>query len=628
VSIVVRLGYLYYICATLGAIVALKPAHLQWSDGVLRSLDFDDIYFQPGQGREESYYFFLEQNRLPERFAASGAAGFRIAELGFGSGLNFLLTAQLWHKSGAAGALTYVSIEKHPIPRTDLQQIFSFWPELAEYSAPLLAQYPPLVEGFHHLHFLDKNIHLMLCFGDVAEVLPEVQGRFDVWYLDGFAPAKNPDMWDEKLFPLIAARTEAGGTLATFSSVGDMRLGLQAAGFEAEKIKGFGTKWHMTVAKMPEAPLPRRPAPKNAVVLGAGIAGASAAFALAQKGYEVTVIDRQPAPAMETSGNPLGIVYPKVAAAGSPFGQFHQHGFCFTRNLAVALNLPSWNPCGVLHLDMSADEQERYQALATGGEWPEDFLHYETGRGLNQPWAGYLSPPEFCRALLNHPKIKTRYGTSVSSFVELEGYDAVVLASGQETKNFPEIAWLPLHSFRGQVTYLKPTPQSQKITGVICHEGYITPVVDGVHYIGATFQKENPALPDVRKDDHRENLEKLNRYISGLGFTEDDIAGGRAGYRAMTPDRFPLIGACPDYAGFIEDFAALRVRKKRKAEGKFIPHVYLSTGFGAHGLTGAPLAGEIIACKIAGDPLPIPSSLERFIVPERFILRDLRHGRI
>lgn len=612
--------------------MALKPALLQWSeDGALRSPDFDDIYFQPKQGPEESYYVFLEQNRLPERFATAPAGGFKIAELGFGTGLNFLLTAQLWQKIRPDAQLTYVSIEKHPIRREDLARIFSFWPELREFSAPLLEQYPPLVGGFHHLHFPDKKIHLMLLFGDVAEMLPELKGKFDAWYLDGFAPAKNPQMWEDKLFPLIVARTKPEGTLASFSSAGAVRRGLQSSGFEVERARGFGTKRDMTVAKF-LPPLPPgegrgEGTRKSIAVLGAGIAGGSAAYALAQRGYDVTVIDRQPEAAQETSGNPIAIVYPKVAAELSQFGQFHQHGFCYTRNLATALKLPSWNPCGVVHLGIYDEDRQQYQELAAGGAWPEEFLRYGMtagGEGLSQPMAGYLSPPEFCRALLAHPKIKTRYGASVASLQELEGYEAVVVALGQGSKDFAQTAWLPLFPFRGQITTLKPTPRSEKISGVICHDGYITPVINGVHYIGATFQKENPAVPDVRAADHQENLAKLERHVPGLGFTEAHITGGRAGYRAMTPDRFPIIGACPDYAGFIDEYA----QKKRITEGKFVPRIYLSTGFGSHGMTGAPLAGEILAATISGDPSPIPESLRKFIAPERFILRDLRHGRV
>ena len=607
--------------------MALKPAHLQWSeDGALRSADFGDIYFQTQQGPAESYYVFLEKNNLPERFASSGGNSLQIAELGFGTGLNFLLTAQLWHKTKASGELRYVSIEKHPILPADLKRIFSFWPELQEYAVPLLEQYPPLLEGFYHLHFPGINVRLMLCFGDAANVLPEITGRFDAWYLDGFSPAKNPEMWEEKLFPLIAARTKAGGTVATFSSAGAVRRGLETAGFIVEKIKGFGIKRDMTVGQMPGSPVPAMHN-KKITVLGAGLAGASTAFACAQKGYDVTVIDRQPTAAQETSGNPVGILYPKLTADRSPMGIFFQHGFFYTRHLVTALKLPSWNPCGILQLNIAEEEAERNRALAASDFWPEEFMKHEEGKGLHFPLAGYLSPPELCRKLLDHPKIKTVYSKEIPSLEGVEG-DAVIVALGYNTKKITETAWLPLVSVRGQMTYLRENAQSKNITQVICHDGAISPAINGLHYAGATFHREEPAAPRLRDEDHVENLRKLGQYLPELGFSPADIAGGRVGYRTSMPDHLPVVGQCPDYPLFTQTFPTHHPGRGKKVEGKFHERIYLSTGFGGQGLSGSLLAGEIIACQIAGEPLPVPESLMPYIAPERFILRDLKRGKI
>ena len=613
--------------------MALKPANLQWSDeGTLRSLDFEDIYFQPKQGLEESFFVFPEQNRLPERFSLLSAEDFRIAELGFGTGLNFLLTAKLWRRTAHPSArLTYIGIEKHPVSVAELKRIFSFWPELQEHAEPLLEQYPPMIEGFHHLHFLNDRIHLMLLFGDVAETLPELQGEFDAWYLDGFAPAKNPEMWTENLFPLIAARTKPKGTLSTFSSAGNVRRGLQTAGFSVEKVNGFGAKREMTIANFPGSVKPRRTGKNKAVVLGAGIAGASAAFALARKGYDVTVMERRPEIPSGIPLNPFGIIYPRLTLAPSPMGIYNQHGFCYTRRLIKALKLSSWNPCGVVHLDVSDDVAKRHKKLSDRSEWQDDGLRYEmteAGMGLHQPMAGHLSPIEFCGALLSHPNIKVIYETTVSSLEGLD-YDAIVIALGYNTGSFKETSWLPLQSLRGQISGVKENSVSKEVKKVICHKGHITPSVDGIHYIGSTFQKEMPVFPpEIRESDNEENLSKLNEHLLSLKFSREDIVDGLAGYRTATPDRLPVIGACPDYAPYIESFGGLRDGKKEKAERKFVDRVYLSTGLGSHGFTGAPLAGEIIASQISGDPLPIPASLIDPLSPERFILRDLKRRKI
>jgi tRNA 5-methylaminomethyl-2-thiouridine biosynthesis bifunctional protein len=621
--------------------LALKPARLQWSDdGSLTSLDFGDIYFQRGQGLEESRYVFLERNDLPARFRALKSSAIHIAELGFGSGLNFLLTAQLFAREASSSArLVYAAIEKHPVRREDLKRIYSYF-DLPDRDA-LLAQYPPLIEGFHTLHFCEGRIRLMLVLGDVAEVLPQIAGAFDAWYLDGFSPAKNPAMWEEKLYPLIAARTRPGGSVATFSAAGHVRRGLESAGFTVEKIKGYGVKRDMTVARM-ESDRAATPKRMSIAVLGAGIAGCAAAYALGQRGHDVTLIDRTGI-ARETSGNPLGILYPKLTVDPSPLGLFHSHAFCFTRQLLEALRLPSWTSCGVIHLDVNAEDAERTRELLARNEFPPEFAVttvYEGNSGLEQPMAGMLSPPEFCAALASG--VRTNFGATVTGLRKTaEGWDVlgengiivsadvVVVAQGYASKGFSQTEWLPLQSLRGQITYLRPTTESRGLGKVICHDGYITPAIDGVHYIGATFQKEDPGTGETRAEDDADNLEKLNRYLPQFKLTSSQVTGSRAGYRATTPDKLPLIGSAPDYAAFRENFAPLRAGKKTSTgTPAYIDGLYITAGFGAHGLSGAPLAGDIIAAMIAGEPLPVPRSLMEHLLPERFIFRGLKRREI
>jgi tRNA 5-methylaminomethyl-2-thiouridine biosynthesis bifunctional protein len=236
-------------------IVTLNPAHLQWSDdGKLESTLYGDVYFQHTDGIAESRYVFLEQNRLPARFAAHNGGQFSVAELGFGTGLNFLLTREAWKNAAPQnGNLFFASIEKHPLTKDDLAKAYALWPQFGDDAAAILDQYPPLIAGFHHIFF--NGARLMLCFGDVSDMLPELSGQFDAWFLDGFSPAKNPAMWTEDLFPQIAARTKPSGTLSTFSVAGHMRRALKAEGFTVKKIKGFGIKWSMTAATFAPFPL-------------------------------------------------------------------------------------------------------------------------------------------------------------------------------------------------------------------------------------------------------------------------------------------------------------------------------------------------------------------------------------
>ncbi len=597
--------------------MALKPANVQWSeDGTLTSLDFGDVYFQRKRGLGESRYVFIEKNRLEERLTAQKNGSFHIAELGFGTGLNFLLTAELFSKIAKPDArLVYVSIEKHPIRKEELERIHAYFAELAPFSAALQQQYPPLIEGFHRLSFLNGRISLLLAFGDVAEVLPQMSGTFDCWYLDGFMPAKNPGMWGDDLYRLIYERTKQGGTLSTFSAVGDLRRGLKACGFEVKREKGYAYKYHMTVAKKPAVDEETAPHTKRALVAGAGIAGCSVAYALALRGYAVTIVDRFPRAAASTSGNPVGIVYPKLTVDTSPLGMYHSHAFCFTRNLLQNIGLPSWRPCGVLHLDMNDEDRQRTKNLVERQQYPEDFVQ-RVQEGLFQPTAGYLSPPEFCNRLLQHPNITPVFESEMEDYFHDFINDTVIIAQGFDSTMHAETTWMPLETLRGQMSYLKETKASANLKMVVCHDGYITPSVSGMHYIGATFSKEQPSSPVLREEDHDENVGKLCKALPQFGFRREDVTGGRTGYRTATPDKLPMIGPCPDYDAFM------------KRENAYLPNLYVTTGFGAHGMTGAPLAGEILACLIAGEPLPVPQALYDHLKPERFILRDIKRKKI
>ncbi len=621
--------------------MTLNPARLQWSEnGDLESLDYGDVYFQRGAGFAESDYVFLQHNKLAERFATMGPRGFYVAELGFGTGMNFLLTARLFLQTAPKDAhLVFTSIEKHPIDKNMLAQIYAHWPDYADITADIIDGYPPMIAGFHTLLIAGGRIRLTLCFGDVADLLPQISGQFDAWFLDGFSPAKNPDMWREELFPHIAARTKPSGTLATFSVTGPMRRALKTLGFDVQKVKGFGIKWSMTMAqKTGEVPAhaPRR----RIAILGAGIAGCSAAYAVARRGHDVTLIDRQGSIAAETSGNPIGIVYPKMTVDASNMGSLHAHGFCYTRMLCAHIALPSWRACGVTHLDLGADDAVRHEKMIARGGLPREYAYHDAA-GLHEPMAGYLSPPEFCKRLAEARPITLLFGKAAAQLRKernlwqvlddaggvMAEADDIVIALANSSAAVDVVRWLPLQSLRGQISYVRPTAASQSLDTVICHDGYITPAADGVQYIGATFQKEAVAAPDIRPQDHAENVDKLNRYLPRLNIQLADVIGGRTGYRATTPDKLPLIGPAPDAPQVLQDFAALRA-------GGAPPDIpvathsglYISTGYGAHGMTGAPLAGEIIAAMIEGEPLPVPQNLSDALAPARFLLRGLKRG--
>lgn len=619
--------------------MALKPASLQWSDdGRLLSLDYGDVYFQSGEGLDESRYVFLEQNKLADRFAALDNMSFTVAELGFGTGLNFLLTADLFLNTAPATAqLDYVAFEKHPILKSDLEKIYRHWPELAPIADEILRLYPPMTEGMHTISLAHGRIRLILVYGDVTDTLPQMIGNADCWYLDGFAPDRNDAMWSEQVLSQIAARTKPGGTLSTFTVAGDVRRGLLAHGFNVEKVKGFGIKWSMTVATMTGTPA-TAPGMKTIAVIGAGIAGCSIARALADRGHRIALIDRAESFCTGASGNTVGVVYPKMTVDPSPMGAYHLSAFSHARNDLLSRRITSWSNCGVLHKGIDDEHTERHRDMIQRNAFPADLAVHWHGDGLFQSMAGMVRPREWASQLIDHPYVQKLYAQNIGKISRTEKQwrvygpnenalidaDIVIVACGWHSKLFDQTSWVPLQSLRGQLTHLTPTHESKRIRHVLCHDGYISPLLEeGFHLAGATFTRELPDSDATRDADDIYNVNKLKQHLPQLHLEEKNITGNRAAFRAATPDKLPMIGPVPKQDAFIARFRD----GKTEETDLYYPDLYIATGFGAHGMTGAPFAAQLLSAMISDTPLPVVKDLLRHMLPERFILRDIKRGK-
>src|SRR5574340_886234 len=289
---------------------------LAWQDGLPFSPRFGDVYFSADSGLGETRHVFLQNNRLAERFAALAAGeSLSVGETGFGTGLNFLCAWQLFEQTAPPGAsLDFFSVEKFPLEDDELRAALALWSELVPFADALLARWRRRVPGWNRWSF--GRVRLTLAIGDVAEALPQLpDGAVDAWFLDGFSPAKNPEMWSEAVLAHLARASRPGATLATYTSAGWVRRGLQQAGFEVERVPGFGRKREM-VCGILSLSFPRTResseeiirAPQSAIVIGGGIAGCAAAHALAQRGVQVTLLERAPRLATAASGNPRGIL--------------------------------------------------------------------------------------------------------------------------------------------------------------------------------------------------------------------------------------------------------------------------------------------------------------------------------
>ena len=224
---------------------ATQNASIVWRDGsVPVSTRFDDPYFALGGGLAETAHVFLAGNDLPARFRP----GFHIAELGFGTGLNALAAGFAWRASGQPGRLGFTSFEAFPMETHDMARALAVWPDLASLAEPLLA-----ARGAGARDIALPGLDLAIIEGDARQTLPAWDGRADAWFLDGFSPARNPELWEAGLMAEVARHTAPGGSFATYSAAGPVRARLADAGFAVERCPGFGRKRHMTRGRLSTA---------------------------------------------------------------------------------------------------------------------------------------------------------------------------------------------------------------------------------------------------------------------------------------------------------------------------------------------------------------------------------------
>lgn len=220
-----------------------QTAKLDWKDGTIPvSRQFDDPYFSIADGLAETRHVFLAGNDLPARFRD----GFHIVELGFGTGLNMLAALLAWRESGVVGQLHFTSFEAFPMLAPDIERALAAFPEARAIADPFLDQWET---GARRIDLPDMVAEIIV--GDARQALPVWPGRADAWFLDGFAPAKNPELWDADLMQQVARHTAPGGSAATYTAAGFVRRALDDAGFTVTRVPGFGRKRHMTTARMP-----------------------------------------------------------------------------------------------------------------------------------------------------------------------------------------------------------------------------------------------------------------------------------------------------------------------------------------------------------------------------------------
>jgi tRNA 5-methylaminomethyl-2-thiouridine biosynthesis bifunctional protein len=633
----------------------LRPrARLDWgSDAVPRAVDFGDVYYSAADGLAETRAVFLEGTGMPDIWR--GRKLFAVGETGFGTGLNFLALWALWRQHRPPGAqLSVLSFEGFPLHAEDLAKAHARFPELEAFAARLRRQWPPPVRGTHILRFPEDGVQLTLVFDEILAGLRGATAQIDAWFLDGFAPAQNPDMWSPDVIREIARLSAPGARVASYTVAGAVRSALSDNGFAVDRKPGFARKKHRLEARFAGGGSSPGRAGGQALIIGAGIAGLTVAAALAPYGWSATVLDMD-GTASGASGNPAGLVMPRLAVEETGSSRMQEAAYRYALSLYASLS-DGFEPVGILDLATDEAARTRHAKLDAAGRLDAlgtlaDAAAASDRAGLTLahggivfPDAGLLDPRSACRRLGQAADI--RPGLTVSALRQsTNGWEAVdgsgtvlalgdvaVLAGGAAGAALIDADIVPIAPSRGQVVRIPATAESAALKTALTFGSYATPARGGFHLAGSTFEplaSVAEADRSVRAADTEKILTALRGGLGSLFGTADPGAlDGRVAFRATTPDRMPAVGPVPDKPALLDRFAPLRHGRAVEAPIPTRPGLYAHMGLGARGLTTAPLSAALLAAQIAGTPWPLDRDAAAALDPARFLLRNLRKRKI
>lgn len=597
----------------------IQTAQLDWQhiDGVdiPVSKQFGDVYFSKANGLLETRHVFLNGNDLDTRLTALNPHEyFAVGETGFGTGLNFLALWQLWQHSRPDNHshLHFISVEKYPLSLPDLKRALAVWTELKPLADQLIEVYPLPLSGCHRLNFPNERISLDLWLGDAADCFPMIQSLHPVnaWFLDGFAPACNPELWEENIFKHIMRLSAQGTTFASFSVAGVLKRALKSYNVSITRPQGFGHKREMLKAIwQDDAPVKtEKTIPQHLHIIGAGVAGLNCAWAAARRGIGVTLYD-QDQPLAGASGNPFAFLNPQVGTISqSP----------------IHLMMASWQYALRFYAAFAAFRKvqvkqiheknlETFQDIAN--TYPESILSFkkitENKAELTLNDAIGLSPHAFAEQVLQHPLIQFKQAqiNKIERVDELwhlhtNTADKVISASHviccnarQLNQLFPDTP--PLKPTRGQVTWakVKKTFTPEQLQQGFSYGGYAVPLDSEQLIFGASFVPRDEDCA-IRMTDHQHNYDLLAQHFPDLAnqLEEPSLWQGRASTRAQSADYFPLLG---------------QVQLN-------LPHLFCFVGLGSKGFLFAPLCSEMLISQIFQEVMPVPEYFVTKLRPQRF----------
>lgn len=583
-------------------------------------------------------HVYLRPNNLPD--AWTGKPVWVVGELGFGTGLNFFQLADLWRKSSRPNQrLYFLSCERAPFRRKAFQSLWAAPPRhLRAIIQQFILRFPLVTPGFHRIEMPDYRIVLDLYFGEVESWLRELHATVDSWLLDGFTPARNPEMWSKQVLSFVRKRSRNGTTFATYTSAGEVRRTLSDVGFCVERIPGFPPKRDSLRGTLRTGvDMQRRSAGKVAII-GGGLAGTAAARSLSSRGVGVTLFEREATLATRASGNSEGVVYPYLAREMTPTAELYLQAFNYflqrvIRSKAYDLSPEVFRQTEALHFLSSIRLQGIYEGLPDEqidsdlvSLAPLEIQHEITRLHLPSaflwhPTAGVVMPAALCHARLkaSNAEVRCLFQAEVLDFLESENgvevrtssdsrhsehFDTIVVASAYEASSFPQFSFLPIEPVRGQTARVTFAGMLGELRRALCYDGYVAPSADGHYMIGATYEHGDDRV-DVRPSDQNLILERFLRLLPPETSPVDHVHSERVCIRTSTFDRVPILGGT-------SAFGAGRV------------HLFL--GLGSRGAMSSELLGETLACQLTQEPLPVSRSLAKNLDLARYNVHCERQG--
>ncbi len=671
------------------------------ADGSPRSAEFNDIYFDPSTSCSQSEQVFINGNNIEKRWqqiaeqnkdSKNPVKEFVIAETGFGTGLNFLLTLQKFiefkKQSQSNLTLSFISCEKYPLSHEDLKRSLALWPQLADLSAQMLTQYS-YQENSCKMTFAKGDVSLTVYLSDAATAYSAIncdnEGCIDAWYLDGFAPQKNPSMWSNELFKQIARLAKKRSTLATFTVAKLVREGLANVGYKLQKQKAqsidansdnnpqtnesaksetlaavfLGLRQGKTLNGFKRRNVIKTERPKHVTIIGGGLASACSALALAKKGIRVNLYCKDRSIANGASSNAVGAIFPLIHQQQDTISLFYQQGFEHALKLYKQLLDDGYKFShgfdGLIEVAYKQPLAKRVEFFKQNSPWPASLIHGVSAQevdeianiavghpGLHMPKAGWVSPPELVNAVMQAAidtgfcKVKTnRHITDIKQLenghwllTSNKGQKTakhVVVCAGADSLNIEVLKDLPLSQVRGQVSQMQTNEKVANLKAVLCHKGYLTPQSNGIHCIGATFDKGDSDIAS-RSEDDEYNLTMLERCLGDISnWTIKDVKGSKARLRCCTPDHMPIVGQLPNVELHKEYYQHLSKDKNWHFEqpAPIYPGLFVLTGLGARGLCTAPLLADILVSELCDEVYPVDDEMLFNLAANRFVIRDL-----